>query len=218
MKHLILFAAWILGSNVQAQAPIAAIELQGMNILYRGYENTIIPAVTNSDGRTMIVSARNASVSHGPKSTYIIKPGNGKTTTISISLIDSDGRTAVIKTVEYRVANLPVPNIYWGDLISGGNGNLKSPCLSVRYPAEIPLRSEFQVLSWETSFENDTISGDGSSLSTAEDFFKKIPSGTTLLFKVVVQSPDGIRRFRHAQWTVMAWNIEKDLVQELNCE
>lgn len=209
MKALILVFVLFIGSISSAQEPIAALETSEMNILYRGYPNRVIPAVTNNDGRIVSLSATNATVSKEVESDYyIIKPNKGKITSLTISLIGSDGSSEIIRTVEYLVYNLPVPEVYWGGVFNKGKANIRSPLFFVKYPPEIPLNASFKIKSWQVTFEGDTIYGFGSNISTAEEFLKKIPDNTTLIFHFKILGPDGILRMKKGEWTVNAWGEE----------
>lgn len=211
MKTLTLFFLLLIGSNCSAQEPVGAMELLEMNILYRGYTNKVIPAVTNNDGREISVSATNASISKEADEDYfIVKPGNGKTVKLTISLTDDNGKIEVIKTIEYRVTNLPVPYIYWCGARNGSSANIKSTLFFAKYPPEIPLNASFKILHWKVEFEGNSLSGEGSNISTAEEFLKEIPSGMTLVFEFAVLGSDGITRMKKGQWKVNSWEEETE--------
>ena len=212
MKYLFLFVGLVISWNCSAQEPVGAIELPEMNILFRGYPNKVIPAVTNNDGRTLVLTAFNARVTKEENEDFfIVKPEQGRRAILSISLRGEDGKTELIKKVEYRVLNLPDPELYWGAIKNGGIGNIESKNLFVKHPPLFPLEIPQKIISWEMSCGNDTISGVSSNISTAEEFLKKVPSQAIVLMEIVVVDSEGIQRFRKGHWRVASLKEETKL-------
>lgn len=206
MKQAIFVLALIFGSNCSAQEPVAAIESPEFPVLYRGYENKVVPAVTNNDGRVVQLSGEGVKI-EAVENGFIVKPGSSKRVTLHVLL--SDGVTAdTIRSIEYRVGNLPVADVYWGEMKNGGIANIRSTDLSIKYSVWVPFENDHRILAWEVKIGEKTISGNGSSLTPAEAFLKNVPSGTILIFAIKTLSPDGITRLRSAQWQVNSWQDE----------
>lgn len=222
MNYLILFIGLTIGSICSAQEPVAAIEISEHNLLYRGYPNKIVAAVTNNEGKKVRLIGSNVTIEKyndlDNSNTYIVNPGQGRSASLSILLVDSLS-IDTIRTIKYRVLNLPDPVMYWGGVKNGHKGNIRTKVFFAKYPPEIPLNAKFRVVSWEVAFEGDTISGEGSNISSAEELLKKIPSGTTLTFEFAIVGPDGIIRIKKGQWKVIAWDEEKEekFTKYINC-
>ena len=211
MKNLFAISILMFGMNVNAQAPIAAIELAELNILYRGYGNMIIPAVYNNNGGKLLLVGDDVSISKAEGGDYFTATpmGNARYVSISVHLINGTDTTFVRK-VDYRVMNLPDPNIYWGPSVSYYNmknkANIRERKLFAKYGPEIPLKAEFTVVSWELIIDsNVVVTGNGSLLYEAEETLKKITETTTVSMRVRIKGADGITRIREGSWEVEPW-------------
>ena len=209
MKCLVIIVSLMFGINSWGQNPVAAVQLSEYNILYRGYENKVIPVVTNNSGKEVRLVGTTSTVEKVENEDYFIVKltGRGKTEVLHVLLYDGK-KTDTVQSIRYRVQNLPAPEIYWGGLRSGGIGNITAKRLSIDYPEGVQLRNDFRIISWEITVKGEVIKGNGDKLTSAEDFLKKIENGTILLFKVKVLSPDGITRIMSAQWEVQSWKEE----------
>ncbi|MDG1334135.1 MAG: GldM family protein [Crocinitomicaceae bacterium] len=212
MKYLATIAGLMIGVTSLAQNEVAAVELPEHNILYRGFTNKISPAVTNNDGQEVRLIGTNSTVEKvkGEES-YIVKiKTREKIETLHVVLYDG-ANADTVESINYQVANLPAPYVYWGGLRSGGIGNITAKELSIGYPEEVQLENNFEVKSWKIISPDAIIEGDGNNISSAEEFLKKIESGTTLLFTVKVLGEDGITRMKRAQWEVQSWEEESKM-------
>lgn len=208
MKRAVLFLVLLFGLNCSAQVPVGAIDSPELPILFRGYANNVVPKVTNVDGRLVQLTGEGVKIERLGNG-FIVKPGSIKRVTLHVLL--GEGSTAdTIQSTEYRVANLPVPDIYWGESKNGGVANIRSTDLSIQYPFEVPFENDHRITSWEVQIGDKTIRGNGSSLASAEPLLKKVPSGTILIFAIKTISPDGISRLHSAQWQVNSWEEEID--------
>ena len=176
--------------------PQGSIELPELNVLYRGYPNKVDP--TASGYPTTILTGSNCSVSKSGN-VYIAKPGAGKKAYLTVSGKSADGKTVQLKKVEYRVSNLPDPELYWGAAKNGQKGSKFETKLFAKYPPEIPLNASFQILSWECQVPGAAgrpPSGSGSNISAASGLLRAAKPGSQVSFICKVKGPDGIVRTR----------------------
>jgi hypothetical protein len=176
--------------------PQGSIELPEMNMLYRGYPN--IAEATASGYDKSILSGTGVSISgSGP---YIVKPtGSGRTAYLSVSGKNTaTGQTVQLKKVEYRVSNLPDPEIYWGGSKNGERASKAETKLFAKYGPEIPLKADFTIKSWECAVPGASrpITGTGSNIAAASGLLRAAPAGSMVSFICKVVGPDGITRTR----------------------
>jgi len=213
MNYLILFIGLTIGLICSAQEPVAAAESYELKVLYRGYINKVYPNLPITDNGKINVWVSNASIKDHKddknEDFYSVVPGQGKIVTLKFSIGTGDS-TEVIKTLKYRVSNLPDTELYWGDVKNGGIGNIQATELFVRHSPLFELDSSHKIVSWEISCRKDTIAGVGSNISSAEEFLRKIPSQSILMMVIIVEGSDGIRRVRNAHWKVPSWKEETD--------
>ena len=181
--------------------PVGALEMLEKNILFRGYSNKIIAAVTNNGNRPVGLEGTNCQISRPDSVDYfIVRPGKGRQATISLFLIDNDS-SVLIRTVEYRVMNLPDPELYFGRAKSGQKGKLGARTIEAKFPYDI-LEAEFEIRSWSISHGGDLYVGKGSDLSSADKLFKNIKESTGISINAVVRGPDGISRQLSGVWPI----------------
>lgn len=212
MKTLLFAICFItLTLNSFGQLPTAAIESPELNILYRGYENKIIPAVLNSNDREMLLIGKGVTITKPEGVEYYIAKTNNRDRVVSISvnLIDKFD-TLFVREIQYRVSNLPDPYLYWGDARQDGNADLHEKNIDVKYPHEIPLMCTFKIVNWEVIVNEKSISGKGNDLSKAEALLKSVKTTTTVTIKMTVKSTDGILRMRQGTWNVNPWEITEE--------
>ena len=187
-KQLEMFKA------MKSTEPIGAIEQPESNILFRGYRNKILPSVTNNNGLPIALEGINCSISRLDSSDYIIvKPGRGKMSTIILNLIRNDSLIP-IKSVEYRVANLPDPSLYWGKAKSGDKVSLSARKIEVKYMDGIALDANFKVIKWTIYYNDKSIRGIGTDLSSADEFLNSLERSGSISITATVRGPDGIAR------------------------
>jgi hypothetical protein len=202
---LLLVCSTLVSNPSLSQEYEGALELPEMNILYRGYPNKVVAAVTNNDGCKIELIGSGCTITKTENSNlYIVKPGSGKSAYITLALVDGDSSIAVRK-MEYRVSNLPDPEIYWGGVKSGGTAATHQQVLFAKYPPEIPLNAQFSISEWTMITKTDTCSGKGSNISTAEAIFREINEPTLIEFEVIVVGPDGIQRRKRGTFKVNKW-------------
>jgi hypothetical protein len=208
MKNLFLLALLFQVLNTHAQAPVAAIEFSETNVLFRGYPNRVLPAVSNNDSGELILAGVNVSIEKEENSEYfIVKPSRERMAKLFVILKKND-ILDTIKTVECRVLNLPRPSIFWGQAESGETANIKETSLRVGFPESLPLSANFQIESWQMIAQNDTISGKGNTLIAAEEFLKNITTESKIEIEAMVMGADGKIRKMKGSWVVGPWKEE----------
>jgi len=127
MKYLILIPSLIAAMSCLAQSDNATIESLGDDILYRGYENKVTVRVNKNNSNEIKLIGANVVMKNGTNpNEYIVKPGNeGSIVTLHVLSVNS-GHNDTLTSVNYRIYNLPVPDVYWGYSKSGGMGNITS--------------------------------------------------------------------------------------------
>jgi hypothetical protein len=222
-KHLSFLAISIslmclMSTKVHSQQPIAAIELPEYNLLYRGYTNKIIPAVSNNNGGTMLLTSEDVTIKKSDDGIHYFLETVSKKRTVCISFNLINGNdTTFVRRVEFRLYNLPDPSLYWGPAKEGGHANIREHKLFVKYPPEIPLNAEFRVVKWEVCVDSIFVKGKGGSIKDAESILKKVDKASNVSIIVTFVGPDGIHRKKMAIWKVEAWD-ETEEPQELGIE
>jgi len=176
--------------------PQGAIELPEMNMLYRGYANKVEATASGYDQTRL--SASGASLTKSGTG-WIARPtGRARTAYLSVSGVNTaTGKSVSLKRVEYRVSNLPDPELYWGGSKSGTKANRRNTSLFAKYPPEIPLNATFKVVGWECTIPGAPgrpPTGSGSNISGATSLIMQARPGMTVSFIATVVGPDGIRR------------------------
>lgn len=205
MTKCIVFL-FLLGSMAHGQVPNGAIEFPEYNILYRGYPNKFIPAVSNSNGYEIFVKGSGVQIEKSNDGTYFIAKPIGRTRQAYISLkIIKELDTLDIKTIAYRVHNLPDPMLYWGSAKQEQTANVKAKKIFAKYPPEIPLNAVFQIVKCEIIVDSNSVICEGSNLECAETLLQSIEDDKEVVITVLFKGPDEILRKRTAHWTVNPW-------------
>jgi hypothetical protein len=154
--------------------PQGTVSLPEMNVLYRGYNNLVegvAAGYEKTDLRGTGVTLKPGKISGQYIGTVTT---TGRTAEIQIWGKSSKGnKSAKVGTYEFRVSNLPPPQVFLGQIGTGqpiSKGALKSMSrLFAKYPPEIPLKATFEVASWELTVSGAprSVSGTGPAL-TAE--------------------------------------------------
>lgn len=180
-----------------------AIELEEAKILFRGYNNRIIPVVSNNDN-SYFLTCENCVIAKDSVG-YIVRPGSGKIAQITFNTERNDS-ISPLKTITYRIINLPDPVLYLGGRESASTTDLYSQTLEVKYNPLAPLESNFRIVNWSINYDGETASGQGTDLSNARGLFNNIPNGEDFTIVVTVECPDGINRRLAGVWTVQNGN------------
>ncbi len=188
--------------TLTSTAQTAALESPELNILYRGYANKVIPAVTNNNGKQIILSGKGVNIEKPiDQNYYILNPGRDRAVSISISLADEQD-TSFVRKVEYRVHNMPDPYLYLGKSRENQNADINATKLFAKYPPEIPLNAKYRVMKWTIIVNDETRSGTGNDISSASEIINTAPNDSQVIATVTVQGPDGIFRKKTGSWIV----------------
>ena len=182
--------------------PTGSIELTDLNVLYRGYPNAV--EASGSGYQTTSLSGSNVSISKSGKG-YIVKPGKGKSATLSVTGKNADGASKVLKKGNYRVSNLPDPTLYWGAAKSGAKGSKSSRLLQAKYSPEIPLKANFTLVSWTCfapGLKGKPPTGAGGNIGGAGPLINALKPGSGISFTCKVRGPDGITRQIGGGWSL----------------
>jgi hypothetical protein len=196
--------------QLSAQTPIAAIESPELNILYRGYPNKLIPAVTNNDSAEVLIKGDDVFIEKFDDY-YIVKPTSAGRSVSLYVVLEKNGIQDTIRKLKYRVYNIPDPILYWGTSKNSEKANIRHQKIFAKYPPEIALSAQFTIESWSIKYKNLEVSGKGNDLSSAEKFLKKIKKETTIEIITIVMGIDGVRRKIKGSWTVIPWKEEKEI-------
>lgn len=86
----------------------ALLSADKMNVLYRGVQNPISGSILGADNSQTSLTASGASVSKKGGGSWIVTPGAGNTTTLTISGKGPKGQT-ISKQFQFRIKNVPAP-------------------------------------------------------------------------------------------------------------
>ena len=79
-----------------------------MNVLYRGVQNPISGSILGADNSQTTLTATGGTVTKKGGGSWIITPGSGNTTTLTISGKGPKGQT-ISQKFEFRIKNVPAP-------------------------------------------------------------------------------------------------------------
>ncbi len=182
--------------TVTVMKPSGSIELPELNVLYRGYKNIV--NATASGFPTTSLSGSGASLSPTSDGMYIATPtGSGRTASLTVSGRTTDGRTVSLKTVEYRVLNLPKPTMYHGSVADGGRISRSERKLFTKYGNDVPLNAQFIIKQWEMSIAGGVgvAKGIGNKLNDkASNMLKAAKAGSRVYYSLKVVGPNGVNR------------------------
>jgi len=178
--------------TVHVMKPSGSIEIPEYNLLYRNYDNIINP--TASGFPETILTGSNVSIQKS-NGQYIVTPtGSARDVTLTVSGKTKDGKIVKLKQINYKVSNIPKPDLYWGGSAPGEPGDRNNPYLNVKYGPGIPLSAEFTIVSWECQVTNASGSpqnGRGGNISTAKNYIKAAPRGSFVTFSCVIKPKKG---------------------------
>ncbi|MCR9172187.1 MAG: hypothetical protein NXI10_06830 [bacterium] len=185
--------------SITVMTPSGSIELPGMNILYRGYDNIVNATASGYPITGLTGSNVNISKSGGG---YIVRPGSGGSAVLTVSGQTTDGETVQLKKMQFKVRRLPSPSLYWGGEKAGGRVP-SSNLFRAMYGPEIPLNASFTILSWSAKAINmkaPDISGTGGNLAAIAQLKQVVPSGTKIYIRAKVRRPDNIVEDIEGTW------------------
>lgn len=134
----------ILASCFQSKAQVSVVvEQPELHILYRNYNNIIIPEATGAEENKL--SAEGVSIqltTYQGKKGYIVKPSQGTRIVPIVHDAKINGEWIRFDTVFYKVKSFPKPQIY-NRTISKSSGAI----IQCGFPLDSPIRCDFEVLS-----------------------------------------------------------------------
>ncbi|NDB35053.1 MAG: hypothetical protein EB023_06835 [Flavobacteriia bacterium] len=145
-------------TSVTIAPKAGSLEMPEFNILYRGYQNIIIPAASGVANPTINASGcQQGQTTYQGKKGYWVKPGNGvKTVTISLSGQDENKKSVNFGSWTYTVKKFPSPIVLNSTVSKSSGAKIK-----VGMSPESPLQNvKFQVFSidaGEQTFGGDII-------------------------------------------------------------
>ena len=186
---------------VFAQITVAIPEY---SFLYRGYDNRLVISACGMDG-AIILESDDALINKLADTYYIVRTS---TTSKTIELHARNVITnTIISSFTYRVLNMPLPAVYWGDFPEGSKIPLMKNELKIRYDDGIPLNDSFSILEYEISAGGFKQTFSGSVLT--EELIQtlkneKLAKGDQNLdvsLMIVYSSPDRVSRRKIATFT-----------------
>lgn len=180
--------------TVHVMKPSGSIEIPEYNLLYRNYDNVVDPTASGFPETILTGTGVTINKSNGK---YIVNPtGSAREATLVVSGKTKDGKTVKLKQINYKVSNLPKPDLYWGGAAPGEKADPNNVFLNVKYGPGIPLSADFTVLNWECQVANSngrSQKGTGKNISAAKNFIKAAPKGSFVTFNCTIISKKGLK-------------------------
>lgn len=187
--------------------PVAIISNDDLNILYRGYDNSISISSPGIPTDNLKISVNGGTATPKGNGKYIIKPTAGSVD-ISVTGIVG-GKTVNLGKNTYRVKQLPDPKPY--AFYKDNNGNVKTvfdgsvhgptfvaggPAVTAGYGEDALVQANFTVKSFAIRLGRRTYNSNGSRFSQDQiNMIRNVPSGTQLIIqRIRAVGPDGLDR------------------------
>lgn len=180
---------------------MAIIDIVDLNVFYRAYHNNISVTINGIGDGELILSGVNVEITDKGNGQFTIIPGRGRIAKLVVA-IKSNGQEQILKTSEFRVANLPYPEIYLGGKRSGYRISSEEYNLIAKYPPEIPINASFKIKRWELISMGDSISGTNEDLEKISFYLKESIGFRSVQIKGVSVGPDGIGRRFAGVWDI----------------
>ncbi|MBU2019360.1 MAG: hypothetical protein KJ941_06925 [Bacteroidetes bacterium] len=190
--------------NIKIMKPMGTVSLPELNVLYRGYPNKVDAVASGYDQTVLTMNGGSLSKSG---TGWIASPDKVKVAKINVSGKSSiTNKTVSLGSFEFRVSNLPNPELYFGAAQAGEKASRAETRLFSKYPPEIPLNATFRIVSWELIIpgnpgappkgSGDVLNGPASSL------LKQAKPGSVITFFTEVVGPDGVKRKKTGAFTI----------------
>lgn len=186
--------------SVAVMKPSGSIDLPEMNVLYRDYENRVIPIANGYPGSDLSVAGGSVTKNNG---IYLVTPANGRTCRMTVVGKTPDGRSVALKSVEYRIMELPQADMYLGKSISGSQFKQESWMLDPRTPHSSPVIADYEVVSWKTTINGKNFEGKGNDVSTLKEAVGSMGSGDLLAIECEIRFTKSKKVFRR----VYGWRV-----------
>jgi hypothetical protein len=174
-------------TSVVVMKPQGTISIPAYNILYKNYPNEIEAVASGFDETFISGTAGMKFTKKGNK--YIVDPGTAKTCSINIyGKNKNDGSKKMLGTFNYKIAPLPNPQLYFGNLSNGSRANVSVikaiKRLRNSYDISSPLNIAFSTLEWSITIEGTNLKADGKTdqlNQKAFDILKQVRKGNRIV-------------------------------------
>ena len=182
--------------KVTIMKPSGAISLPELNVLYKGYANQVEAVASGFDQTTLSGTVPLSKSGTGWVATP--SPGPARTATLTVSGKNSvTGKSQSLLTKEFKLKNMPKPDIFWGTTVNGGKGTRQEQRIFAKYGEEVPLTASFTITRWAVSVSGlmGEPTGSGSQLSgEAMNLIKQARPGSTVTIICDVVGPDRVSK------------------------
>ncbi len=168
-------------TKVQVAAKAGAMEIPEFNILYKNYDNLIVPSASGVVSTTISGGGARPGSKNGVKG-FIVRPTGGKEVTLTLSGKDSKGKQVNFGSKKYKVKNFPPAKVLTSS-VSKSTGAKITAGLGPDSPINL---GEYKVLSVEvTGIDNGFVSGNVISAG----LISKFKVGKSVGIAAVVKNP-----------------------------
>ena len=168
-------------TKVQVATKAGAMEIPEFNILYKNYDNLIVPSASGVISTTVSGGGARPGSKNGIKG-FIVRPTGGKEVTLTLSGKDSKGKQVNFGSKSYKVKNFPPAKILTAG-ISKSTGAKITAGLGPDSPINL---GEYKVLSVEvTGIDNGFVGGNVISAG----LISKFKVGKSVGIAAVVKNP-----------------------------
>jgi gliding motility-associated protein GldM len=189
--------------------PVGAISSPKMNILYKGYDNELIGAVSGFT-KCKLVGVSNVTLTSIGNDKYTASPGSGRKAIIRVLGLDENNKATTLGDFEYEVKSLPRPLFYLGSVVEGSKiayATLVSQMyLFLKYDASFPITNvNFDVLDWTLQVGSNPriINGYGKTLtSDAIQLIRQARNKDNVIFSCWIKDPSNAKRKISASFEV----------------
>jgi hypothetical protein len=168
-------------TKVQVAAKAGAMEIPEFNILYKNYDNLIVPSASGVVSSSISGGGARPGSKNGIKG-YIVRPTGGKEVTLTLTGKDAKGKSVNFGSKTYKVKNFPPAKILTSS-VSKSTGAKVTAGLGPDSPINL---GEYKVLSVEvTGIDNGFVSGNVISAG----LISKFKVGKSVGIAAVVKNP-----------------------------
>lgn len=187
--------------------PVAIISNDDLNILYRGFDNSISISAPGIPTANLRIAITGGTATPRGVGNYIVKPSANSVEITVSGLVN--GRQVSLGGNTYRVKQLPDPKPY--ATYKDANGNQKSvfdgsvhgptfvagaPTVTAGYGEDALVQANFSVRSFAIRIGRRTYNSNGPRFSQEQiEVIRNLPSGTPLTIqRIMAVGPDGVER------------------------
>ncbi|WP_343605986.1 hypothetical protein [Fluviicola sp.] len=183
------------------------ISLPEYNVLYRAYPNRVVLGAGSKTSEFTLESTDAAIVREGD-SVFIVRiTGTNRTVDLNIRNTKSN---EIVQVWRYRVMNLPVPVLYWGQYPEGSKVTPDQGEWNLAYEENVIFgEADFEIVSYELWIDGTSYVWKCKGNLIVPDFVeslkatKVLNNGQEIHFSVAVQyrSNDGVQRLKRATFS-----------------